>query len=47
MSEALNDYFLSVFTHDNLTTLPDTDQVLREREDETLKNINISRQVIQ
>ena len=48
MSEALNDYFLSVFTHENLTTLPHADQVFKAREDERLTNINItSQQVIQ
>ena len=48
MSKALNDYFLSVFTHENLTTLPGADQVFKEREDERLTNIDItSQQVIQ
>ena len=41
MSEALNDYFLSVFTHGNLT-LPDADKVFRRRKDERLPNINIT-----
>ena len=46
MSEALTDYFLSVFAHENLTMLPDADQVFRGRE--RLTNINItSQQVIQ
>ena len=44
MSKALNHYFLSVFTHENLTMLPDADQVFRGREDERLTNINITSQ---
>ena len=49
MSEALNQYFISVFMNDTtLTTLPDTDKVLIGREDKILKNLNItSQQVIQ
>ena len=31
MSATLNAYFLLVFTHENLTTLPDADQVFRGR----------------
>ena len=47
MSKALNNYFLSVFTHENLTLLPGADQVFRERADERLTNIYIkSQQVI-
>ena len=41
ISEALNYYFLLVFTHENLT-LPGADQVFRGREDERLTNINIT-----
>ena len=40
MSEVLNQYFSSVFTHMNLT-LPDADQVFREKEDERSTNLNI------
>ena len=47
-SVALNEYFLSVFTHEILNMLPDTDQVFRGREDERLMNLNVtSQQVIQ
>ena len=48
MSIAINDYLLSVFTYENLTTLCDADQVFRRKEYERLTNIKIrSHQVIQ
>ena len=48
MSKALNHDFLSVFTHENLKTLPNADQVFKGRADERLTNINItSQQLIQ
>ena len=44
MSKVLNQYLSSVFTHMNLTTFPDADQVFREKEDERSTNLNITSQ---
>ena len=44
--KTLNQYFLSVFMQENLTTVFEADQVFREREDQRLTNINITSQQV-
>ena len=42
MNATLNDYFLSVFTHENLTTLIDADLVFRGKEDVRSMKLSIT-----
>ena len=43
MSEALNEYFLSIFTQEDMTYIPDAVQVFRGGADNSLMDISISR----
>ena len=46
MNTVLNKYFVSVFTYEDLTSVPEAEQVFRGREDEKLLDINITREII-
>lgn len=47
MSKMLNDYFLSVFTQENLTTIPERVQVYEGEDNDKLRDVTITRQVVQ
>ena len=46
MSRLLNEYFLSVFTKENVDNIPQATPAFKGREDEKLKDILISREII-
>ncbi len=47
MSNLLNYYFLSVFTRENLDTIPAGEEVFQAEDDEKLWDVIITRQVVQ
>ncbi len=47
MSKLLNNYFLSVFTQENLSTLPEGVQVYGGNVSDRLRNVTITRQMVQ
>ncbi len=47
MSKLLNKYFLSVFTQENLSTLPEGVQVYKGNDNDMLKDVTITRQIVQ
>ncbi len=47
MSNFLNDYFSSVFTRENQDTIPAGEEVFQGEDDEKLRDIIITRQVVQ
>ncbi len=46
ISQMMNDYFLSVFTQENRTTIPNRVQVYEGEENDKLGNVIIIRQVV-
>ncbi len=44
MSEALNNYFVSTFTHENLTSRPEAEQIFAGMEEDKLSDISITRE---
>ncbi len=47
MSKLLNDYFLSVFNRENQDTIPLGKEVFRGEENDKLRDVIITRQVVQ
>ncbi len=47
MSNLLNDYFLSVFMKENQDTIPAEEEVFQGEDNEKLRDISITRQVVQ
>ena len=47
MCTALNEYFLSVFTQEDMTTIPEARKVFRGRDHEKLRDITITREEVQ
>ncbi len=47
MSQMMNEYFLSVFTQENITTIPQRVQVYEGEENDKLRDVIITRQVVQ
>ncbi len=47
MSKLLNNYFRSVFTQENLSTLPEGVQVYEGNDNDRLRDVTITRQIIQ
>ncbi|WP_435350965.1 hypothetical protein, partial [Klebsiella pneumoniae] len=47
MSNLLNDYFLSVFTRENQDTIPAGEEVFQGEDNEKLRDVIITRQVVQ
>ncbi len=47
MSNLLNDYFLSVFTRENQDTIPAGEEVFHGEDNEKLRDVIITRQVVQ
>ncbi len=46
MSNLLNDYFSSVFTRENPDTIPVGEEVLKGEDNEKLRDVIITRQVV-
>ncbi len=46
MNKLLNNYFLSVFTQENLSTLPEGVQVYEGNDNDRLRDVTITRQVV-
>ncbi len=47
MSQLMNEYFLSVFKQENLPTIPERVQVYKGEENDKLRDMIITRQVVQ
>ncbi len=47
MSKLLNNYFLSVFTQENLSTLPEGVHVYEGNDNDSLRDVTITRQIEQ
>ncbi len=47
MNNLLNDYFSSVFTRENQDTIPTGEEVLNSADNEKLRDVIITRQVVQ
>ncbi len=47
MSKLLNNYFLSVFTQENLSTLPEGVQVYEGNDNDRLSDGTVTRQIVQ
>lgn len=42
----MNEYFLSVFTHENQTLIPEADQAFKREEAEKLRDVIIPRETV-